>query len=124
VIATLKLKFALAITLGTAIAEQMKRPAKRYVVPFVESLLPEEYRRWGEVAVYWTIDAASISVAWTLQRIMGAYHSALIGGLMAARNLLEYCSVMGFTPNIKHEDTYLDEVAGYGESTVCVTARN
>jgi hypothetical protein len=54
-----------------------------------------------------------VSIAWTVQRILSAFHSAVRGGLMFARNIIEYLSVMKIV-EINHEETMLDEAAGYG----------
>lgn len=54
----------------------------------------------------------AISFAWFLQRIISAFHSAIRGGFMCSRNILKYLSIMKII-NINHEDTYLDELAGY-----------
>jgi len=113
VIATLKLQFAKAITLGSSIAEGMKVPAKTLVVPLVTAALPDDYKRWGETIVFFQIDSIAISIAWTLQRVISAVHSALVGGLLISRNMLVYLAEMKIV-NINHEETYLDELVGYG----------
>lgn len=118
VVATLKMQFAKAITLGSAIANNIKVPADKYVTPWVEKVLPPEYKRWGQPLVHWHIDGIAISIAWTVQRVLSAWHSALIGGLLVSRNMLEYLCVMGVLPNINHEDTIVDEIAGYALSAV------
>ncbi len=53
-----------------------------------------------------------MSIAWTVQRILSAFHSALRGGLLFARNILSYLDEMKYL-QIKHEETYLDEIVGY-----------
>jgi hypothetical protein len=52
-----------------------------------------------------------------VQRILSAFHSAIRGGLMFARNILEYLSVMKIV-EINHEETMLDEAVGYGLALV------
>ena len=100
--------------MGKSISQALKPPATQFVVPLIERLLPDEYKRWGAASVYWTIDSFAISMAWTLQRIISAYHSALIGGLLISRNMLEYLAAMDIV-KINHEETFLDEIVGYGE---------
>ena len=50
-----------------------------------------------------------------IQRFISAVHSALRGGFMFSRNILKYMSVMKYV-EINHEDTYIDEVLGFGKS--------
>ena len=45
--------------------------------------------------------------------MLSAFHSAIRGGLMISRNILDYLSQMNII-HTKHEDTMLDEALGYG----------
>jgi hypothetical protein len=58
-----------------------------------------------------------VSIAWTVQRILSAFHSAIRGGLMFARNIMEYLSEMGYY-KVNHEDSLMDEAVGYGLAIV------
>ena len=113
VIATLKLQFAKSITLGNALGDIALKPARSYVIPALENVIPPEYKKWAEPIVMYTVKTMCISVAWCLQRIISAIHSAVRGGTMVSRNILEYISKMGYA-HINHEETILDEVVGYG----------
>jgi len=113
VVATLKVQFVKAIALGASIAEILDVPASRFCVPLLENLLPTDYKRWAGPVVGYTVQSISVSIAWFLARIISAFHSALKGGVMATRNILDYLDTMGYY-KINHEDTYMDEVAGYG----------
>lgn len=53
-----------------------------------------------------------MSIAWTVQRILSAFHSAMRGGIVFARNIMAYLAEMKYV-NINHEETYLDEIVGY-----------
>eukprot|EP01036_Dinobryon_divergens_P027546 gene27546-36341_t len=112
VAATLKLEFAKTITLGNSIADIVSVPADRVIVPYLEKLTPEAYKKWIKPTVHSIIKSTAISLAWTLQRIISAFHSALRGGLMCSRNVLEYLSKMKII-HINPDETYLDEIVGY-----------
>jgi hypothetical protein len=56
----------------------------------------------------------AVSLAWFLQRVITAFHSAIRGGHIFSRNLLDYLSIMKIVV-INKDETYLDEVVGYGE---------
>jgi hypothetical protein len=113
VIATLKMHFARTITLGNAIGAALEPSADKYIVPILEKVFPSEYRKWAKPLVQYSIHCAAISVAWTIQRFISAFHSALRGGLLFSRNILEYVNVMKIY-RIDHENTYIDEVVGMG----------
>jgi hypothetical protein len=58
-----------------------------------------------------------MSVAWYMQTVISAFTSALIGGLMMARAMIDVARrkgwhLGGLMPK-SHEDTKLDEVASY-----------
>ncbi len=113
VAATLKLQFAKAVTLGTAIGSIIEKPALHYALPLLVEVLPEEHKKWAAPLIDYTVKSIAISLAWMAQRVLGAFHSAVRGGLMFSRNILEYLCVMKYV-EIDHKDTYIDEVAGYG----------
>lgn len=117
VIATLKLQFAMAITLGTSIADTMQKPALKYLSVPLQKLLTADYERWAEPIIVYMVKCMAISVAWTLQRMLSAFHSAIRGGQMVTRNLMEYLSEMNIL-HINHKETNLDETLGYGLAVI------
>jgi hypothetical protein len=114
VVATLKLQFAKAITLGHAIGSIIEVPAKRFALPALTAVLPDDYKKWAEPSIEYIIQSISISIAWSLQRVISAFHSAIRGGLLFSRNILEYLSIMKYV-EIDHNDTYIDEIVGFGK---------
>lgn len=112
VVATLKLEFARAVTLGTVIQTMLRKPTDTFITPLLGSLLPEDYRHWAAELCGWAIKAVAISIAFTAQRIISAYYSALRGGRMFALNILEYLDKMNIV-SINADESILDEVAGY-----------
>jgi hypothetical protein len=113
VVATLKMKFAMTITLGNAIGGAVEPMAERYVLPVMERIMPADYKHWARPILQYSIRTTAVSVAWCVQRVISAFHSALRGGLMFSRNILEYLSAMGIY-HLNHEETCVDELAGYG----------
>jgi hypothetical protein len=113
VIATLKIKFAKTITLGNAIGEMIEGPVDHYVLPHIEKVVPDDYRRWVKPTIHYSIRTGAISFAWFIQRIISAFHSAMRGGLMFSRSILAYLSAMDIY-HLDDKDTYLDEIVGYG----------
>jgi len=79
VMATLKVKFAQAITLGAALGEIIFNAVNPYAGPILKKALPEEYQKWGPVIISYFSKSTGISVAWTLQRIISSFHSAIRG---------------------------------------------
>jgi len=76
------------------------------------SLLPTEYHQWIPVVISHTCKLVAISIAWWIQRIVSAFHSAVRGGILCARSLLAYANKQKYI-ELDADDTYLDEAAGY-----------
>lgn len=118
VIATLKLQFAKAITLGQAIGNIVEKPANIYCLPILHALLPEDYKRWAQPIISYSVKSIAISIAWFVQRVMSAFHSAIRGGHMFSKNVFEYLSKMGYV-QIRQEDSHLfDEIIGYSVAII------
>lgn len=117
VVATLKLQFCKAMTLGNAIGEIVLKPANKYFLPTLESVLPEEYKKWAKPSIAYTVKTMAVSFAWFVQRFISAFHSALRGGHMFTENLLEYLDHMGYY-KVDTKTTQLDEMLGYAVTVV------
>ena len=111
-VATLKVNYCKALTLGSSIGDQVVPILMKTVVPLFKPMVPSEYHNWIPVVVTNGVKFAIVRLAMTQHRLVSAYHSAMRGGLMFSRNLLEYLSAMKIV-HINHEETYLDEVVGY-----------
>jgi hypothetical protein len=117
VVATLKIQFAQTITMALSIAFYLNIPAKKFVEPAMKLVVPEDYHKWIPVTVGWACKSLGMSVAWFIQRVVSAFTSAIRGGLMCVRHLMQYAikngiTLGGFIP-VDDKDTYLDEAAGW-----------
>ena len=112
VTASLKLSFARAITLGSAIGDVLRKPAMRYLQPLAKTFLDEDYHKWIVPAITYATKSIAISIAWAIQRVISAFHSAIRGGQMAGKGVVRYLHKYGMIA-VSEDDTYADEVAGY-----------
>jgi hypothetical protein len=117
VVATLKLQFCKAITLGSAIGEIVLKPANTYFLPTLEKVLPDEYKKWAKPSIAYTVKCIAVSFAWFVQRFISAFHSAMRGGHMFTENLLEYLNTMGYY-KVDVKATQMDEMLGYAITVV------
>jgi len=117
VVATLKIQFAKTITLALSMAEQFQKPCDYYLKPALELVMPEGYKKWIPVLLGWLCKSVAMSIAWYIQRMQSAYSSALIGGLMFSRSMMNYLHSKNINPGgllpKNHEDTYIDEATGW-----------
>lgn len=112
VVASLRLTFARAITLGAAIGDVLTKPAMRYLQPLLKQCLDEDYHKWIVPSITYLVKTVAISIAWTIQRIISAFHSSVRGGQLAGKGIVKYLHKYGFI-SVDENDTYMDEIAGY-----------
>lgn len=117
VVAVLTLKFAQTISLSVSISKLLKKPADRYITPLVTDAVPVEYSKWVPVLMGWITKSIGLSIAWSITTILTAVTSALIGGLMMSRALLNIARSRGISFDGKllkdNNDTTIDENLSY-----------
>merc|ERR1712061_57312 len=99
------------IALGASIGDVLRRPALRYGAPLLKKLIPEDYQKWVTPGIKVACKAVAVSIAWFLQRILSAFHSAIRGGEIAGKGIVFYLNKAGFI-KVTDDETYADEVAG------------
>jgi len=112
VVAVLKIKFAKTVTLGEAIGGQLYNTASHLFEPMLTSLTPEDYKSWTPIVLKWACKVVAISLAWWIQRLISAFHSAVRGGLMFGRYVVNYAHEKGYLAGTD-QDTYIDEMLGW-----------
>jgi len=124
VVGVLKAKFAKTIALAVTIGDLVKKPFTLLLAPLAAHIIPEEYKHWIPIIIGWLAKSLGIAVAWYIERVLSAVHSAARGGLMFSRAFLAFADGQGWTlggqikPN--PEDTYIDEVIGWSVAAVGV----
>ncbi|CAK9050783.1 unnamed protein product [Durusdinium trenchii] len=111
VVGVLRLQFARTITLGEVIGAKVYEPVRK-LEPAIESVIPEDYQKWVPVVTRWTCKALAISLAWWIQRIISAVHSAIRGGMIFGAYLVDFLREKGFLV-VDHRETYIDEAIGW-----------
>jgi len=98
VLAILKVKFAAAITLGAALGQTLQSAIEPHVRPPLKKIIPEQYEKWVPVILNSSCKSVGITVAWTIERVISSFHSAVRGtqilaigveGWMAANSMLQ-----------------------------------
>ena len=110
IVATLKLEFIKSITLGNSISTIVEPHAKKFIVPSLKIALTKDYEKWAEPVVTYTVKSVAVSIAWFIQRVVSAFHSAIRGSHMFANNILEYLTIMGYLQKTQREAMLLDTI--------------
>ena len=82
VVCTLRVKFAHAVSLGVAIGDMITGVVHRHGEPILKELVGPSLHKWVPVVSRWLCRSFSVMLAWTLQRVIISFHSALRGSNM------------------------------------------
>jgi len=96
VVATLRVRFAACVTLGVTVGDIAHKFLDQHLSPVLRELTPDEYKKWVGPGVKYACKLFGIMVAWTIQRVVSAYHSATRGAQLFARGVLAYCVRHGY----------------------------
>ena len=78
VIATLKAKFAESVTLGICLGKMFEKAIKGVFLKEVQSIMGR-YRKWADPMITYLCRFIGISIAYTLQRVIFSFYSAVRG---------------------------------------------
>jgi len=119
VVAVLRVEFAKTITLAVSIGNTMQNAAETFALPFLQKVVPAQYQHWLPTAINYVCKSIAIAIAWYIQKVISAFHSGVKGGLLFSRSMMNYGNKKGYI-NIKHEDTNMDEIAGWALAAIGV----
>ena len=87
--AIMQLKFARTVALAMGIADVLHASAHTHLEPVLERMVPAEYGGWVDFLAVNLCKSVALAVAWTVQRVISAFHSAIRGGAMAVAALAQ-----------------------------------
>eukprot|EP01126_Amoeba_proteus_P027795 TRINITY_DN2751_c0_g2_i5.p1 TRINITY_DN2751_c0_g2~~TRINITY_DN2751_c0_g2_i5.p1 ORF type:complete len:354 (+),score=59.70 TRINITY_DN2751_c0_g2_i5:81-1142(+) len=90
VVATLRVQFAQTITIGVSLGEIFLKVVQPFACPLLSELIPQPYHRWIPVIVIYGCKIVGVSLAWTMQRVISAFYSAIKGAELFANGLHHY----------------------------------
>eukprot|EP01134_Creolimax_fragrantissima_P003078 CFRG3078T1 len=90
VIATLKIKFAEAVTLGATLGESLEELATPFVAPPLKKLLDDDYEKWIPTIIQLVTKSIGVTIAWSIFRIIGAFFTAVRGAALFVGGFLSY----------------------------------
>lgn len=90
VIATLRVKFALAASLGSSIGSVASRFAYKYAEPPLKKVVQSDYQKWIRPTLRYVCMTVGVALAWKIQQVISAFHSSIRGGDLFALGLIEY----------------------------------
>jgi len=114
VMAVLAVEFAKTVALSVSISEFLQKPVDRFLSPVIQIIVPDEYDKWVPILLNWAAKATAMSIAWYIQAIIYAATSAMTGSVIATRALLRILKKKEIYAPGDLDDTFVDEILGYG----------
>lgn len=96
IIATLRVQFAQAVTLGVSIGGMLHQNFAQTIEPKMDALLPAELKKWSPTIVRYAFRSVGVTFAWFMQRIISGFHSAVRGGNMCVLNGIRLLKVFKY----------------------------
>lgn len=87
---SLKVKFAKCVTIGVTVGGIAHNVVSTNFEPVIMELTPTEYKKWVTPGVKYACKLFGVSIAWSLQMTISAFHSASRGAQLFARGSLTY----------------------------------
>ncbi|CAM9297102.1 unnamed protein product [Discosporangium mesarthrocarpum] len=113
VLVVLKFKFARTVALAVSIGNYMRPMAAWLLGPGLAFVIPKDYHHWIASLINYFCKLVAMTIAWWIQRLISTVQSAIKGGILFARHLIAFLTDTVEWLNVKHEDTYIDEVIGW-----------
>ena len=98
VAAALRITFARTLVLGVSVAATVSPAMRRDFAPAVAATLKPMHRQWAPTIIDVCVRAVCVAVAWRLQRVLSAWHSAVRGGNACAKALGRVLKRKGWVP--------------------------
>lgn len=120
VVATLRSKFAKDVALGASIGSMLSNQVGVYLKPLVQKGVADDLKQWADFLVDGGCRFVGISLALIMVRVVGAFHSAVLGGQLMARFALQFLAnkqnipIAGDSQSIHLEGTTLFVGIQYG----------
>ena len=110
VVCVLRIQFAAAVTLGAAIGDVLHKGVHQYLQPTLSDMVPQEHnylKKWVPTVVKYLCRSFAVTIAWLLQRVISAFHSAIRGSEMAIKGITLYLKRHGHIQAVPVEGSQL-----------------
>ena len=118
----LRIEFARTINLAISCSQFVEVRTIELFTPFLAPFIGPDFVGWLPVTISSATRGFFVFFAWKLQQMVSAVQSAMRGGLMFSRGILNFANARGLKSlggmSLEHDKTYLDELVGYAIATV------
>lgn len=110
VTATLQVKFARTISLGSAIGNVLGKTVVKFVVPALKGVINEDLHKWVTPVALYLCRLIGISIAFAVQRVLSTVHTAFRGARLATEGFTIWCNKRGLN---KYSDGWYDDAFAF-----------
>ena len=96
VVATLRVNFAQAVTLGCSLGEICDCHCRKYLEPAMGAFLPDDLAKWAPVASGYIFRFLGCMLAWMIKRFITGFHAAMRGADMFVTNAIILAKKSGY----------------------------
>jgi len=96
VVATLRFKFAAAVTLGCSLGDMMCASVHTYGKPILVKNLSPELHKWIDPGISLVCQGIGVSLAWLLQRVISALHCSMRGAYIVVTQSQQAAVRLGY----------------------------
>ena len=93
-VAVLRIQFAQAVTLGSALGNTLSDMSKATVQPQLEALVDPEYKKWVAPVLRYGIKSVAVTIAFFIQRVMSSFHSSTRGSQLLLKGAKQQLTAM------------------------------
>ena len=114
---TLRIKFAKTINLAVSASQFCEYYVTKALLPFATPFVERSYVHWLPVGISSVTRGIFIWLAWKMQEVVSAAQSAMRGGLLCSRGVLNHLNKRGYKSflglSLEASNTYIDEAVGF-----------
>lgn len=114
VLATLRVRFAKAITLGTSIGNILEKLFRPYTTKVMQMSLPDDYHKWIPVMNKYGFRYFGVSLSWMLMRVITSVFAAMRGSELFITGVIVYLERHSYVSDGLFEEGSPIVVAAWG----------
>ena len=113
VLASLKMSFARACTLGASLSQILASQVNQRLLPTLQVSIPAEFLKWLPLTVDASCTFVAVLIAFSLNTVVSGFHSSMKGGEMAGRGVVNWMVRSGKLENGGPDPEKLAQSVGY-----------
>mmetsp|Transcript_53293 Transcript_53293/g.141180 ORF Transcript_53293/g.141180 Transcript_53293/m.141180 type:complete len:373 (-) Transcript_53293:98-1216(-) len=121
VLVVVRMQFARTISFAVCMSDHMHKLSVSLAGPVLVRVVPPDLHKWISPMLMVACKLVSMSLAWFIQSVVSAVQSAMVGGMMAGRGIIDFIGTQpkvkdflekNFKLKLSSDTTFADEALG------------